>query len=135
MRLIYVNKVGDEWNNKTRYEFIFANNIAGVDGENWDIYPASGNPEPPDEKYVDKVGSVVTDAFSLICIQYSDTFSVWDAVDGVIALAWEDIREYELYPENRLKFFYGEDISSVTEKLYERDIIIDYKFDKNEATR
>jgi hypothetical protein len=69
----------------------------------------------------------------LICIQDSDTFSVWDSVDGVVAMAWEDITEYDEYPENRLKFFFGDDLKSVNDKLYAKDIIIEWKYKKNDV--
>ena len=60
-------------------------------------------------------------------VQKSDTFAVWDAVDGIIALAWEDISDYDEYPDSRLYFKFGEDIKSVEDKLYEKDIILKYK--------
>lgn len=132
MKLIYINKVGIDWGGKTIYEFIFSDSTEGVDGEYWDTYPASGQPQPPDKQFIDAVGRIETDDFELICIQESDTFSVWDAVDGVVAMAWEDITEYEEYPENRLKFFFGDNLSTIKDKLYAKDITIDWKFKKNE---
>jgi hypothetical protein len=59
-------------------------------------------------------------------VQQSDTFSVWDAVDGVIALGWENIDEYDEYPEIRLWFKFGEEIKTVNDKLYEKDIVLEY---------
>lgn len=135
MKLIYINKVGKDWDGNTMYEFIFSNTTEGVDGEYWDTYPASGQPEPPDKQYIDAVGRIETDEFSLVCIQDSDTFSVWDSVDGVVAMAWEDITEYDEYPENRLKFFFGDDLKSVNDKLYAKDIIIEWKYKKNEVLK
>lgn len=135
MKLIYINKVGKDWDGNTMYEFIFSNTTEGVDGEYWDTYPASGQPEPPDKQYIDAVGRIETDEFSLVCIQDSDTFSVWDSVDGVVAMAWEDITDYDEYPENRLKFFFGDDLKSVNDKLYAKDIIIEWKYKKNEVLK
>lgn len=135
MKLIYINKVGKDWDGNTMYEFIFSDTTEGVDGEYWDTYPASGQPEPPDKQYIDAVGRIETDEFSLVCIQDSDTFSVWDSVDGVVAMAWEDITEYDEYPENRLKFFFGDDLKSVNDKLYAKDIIIEWKYKKNEVLK
>ena len=134
MKLIYVRMIGNRWDGKNVYEFIFSENIDNVDGEGWDDYPASvGNPEPPEDTYVDKVGRIETDEFTLNLIVESDTFAVWDGVDGVVALAWEDITECETYPENRLKFFYGDELQAVNDQLYEKDIIIEWKYDsKNE---
>ena len=59
-------------------------------------------------------------------VQNSDTFAVWDAVDGVIALAWENINAYDSYPDKRLCFKFGEKIKEVEEKLYEKDLILNY---------
>jgi hypothetical protein len=53
---------------------------------------------------------------------------MWDAVDGVVALAWENMEGYDDYPEKWLFFSFGEDIESVNDKLYERDMVL--KFDK-----
>jgi len=133
MKLIFIRNVGELFDGKFVYEFIFAEKIEGIDGEGWDAYPASGNPEPPEKGYIDKVGRFETDEFSLMCIQNSDTFAVWDAVDGVVALAWEDITEgYDEYPDNRIKFFYGDDLEKVTDLLYSRDIIIEWKYDSKD---
>ena len=63
---------------------------------------------------------------NLDVVQNSDTFAVWDAVDGVIALAWENVNAYESYPEKRLCFRFGEAIGDVEEKLYEKDLILKY---------
>ena len=46
-----------------------------------------------------------------------------------IALGWETYEEdYENGEEERLVFHFGEDLKSVNDKLYARDIIL--KFDK-----
>jgi hypothetical protein len=126
MFLIYINKVGKDWEGNYYYEFLFSKNIDNVDGENWDSYPASGNPEPPNIKHVDKVGKITTDYVKLDLIQYSDSFSVWDAIDGIIALGWENIDDYTEVPEYRVFFKFGEKIEVVEEKLHEKGLIINY---------
>ena len=45
--LVYVNRVGKDYKGNILFEFIFSNTIENVDGENWDMVPASGRPEPP----------------------------------------------------------------------------------------
>tara|TARA_R110002050_G_scaffold79261_11_gene169401 strand:- start:8831 stop:9235 length:405 start_codon:yes stop_codon:yes gene_type:complete len=124
--LVYINKVGTNWVGDYAYEFLFSNTIENIDGEDWDSYPASGKPTPPKSDMIVKVGRVTTE-LKLNVIQDSDTFSVWDAVDGIIALGWEDISEYEEYPEKRLYFKFGEVISNVDDSLYEHDIVLEYK--------
>lgn len=124
--LIYVNELGEDWKGDLIYEFIFSNTTENVEGEDWDVYPASGQPEPPKVSFVKRVGKLES-KFKLSLIQNSDTFAVWDAIDGVIALAWEDISEYEEYPDKRIAFHFGELLSEVEGKLYEKDLILEYK--------
>jgi hypothetical protein len=49
-----------------------------------------------------------------------------DAMDGVVALGWE-IEDYE--ENNRLVFRFGEEETAVKDKLYEKDIVLE--FEKN----
>ena len=123
--LIYINSVGKDCQGNYLYEFLYSNTIKDVDGEDWDAVPASNRPEPPREEFVKKVGKLTTNV-KLSLVQQSDTFSVWDAVDGVIALGWENIDEYDEYPEIRLWFKFGEEIKIVNDKLYEKDIVLEY---------
>jgi len=124
--LIYVNELGEDWKGDLIYEFIFSDTTENVEGEDWDLYPASGQPEPPKTHFVRRVGKLES-KFRLSLIQNSDTFAVWDAVDGVIALAWENISEYEEYPDKRIAFHFGEVLGDVEGKLYEKDLILEYK--------
>jgi len=123
--LIYINMVGKDYKGNLIYEFIFSDTIKDVDGEEWDTFPASGRPEPPHNIFIKKVGRLESE-LKLDVIQNSDTFAVWDAIDGVIALAWENINSYDSYPEKRLCFKFGEPIEDVEAKLYENDIILKY---------
>jgi hypothetical protein len=128
--LIYINKIGQNWKGEYLYEFIFADNIKDVDGEGWDAYPASSTPEPPETKYIQEVGTLKA-TLNLDVIQDSQSFAVWDAVDGIIALAWENLDNYEEYPDSRLSFNFGAEKNKVTETLYEKDLFL--KFEKTNA--
>lgn len=123
--LIYINNVGKDWQGNHLYEFLYSNKNKDVDGDDWDAVPASGRPAPPYEEFVKKVGTLTT-KIKLSLVQESDTFSVWDAVDGIIALGWENIDEYDEYPEIRLWFKFGEEFEAVNDKLYEKDIVLEY---------
>lgn len=123
--LVYVNKIGSDWTENHLYEFLFSNSIDNIDGDDWDAYPASGQPSPPDRGFIKRVGRLTSDLkFKLV--QESNSFAVWDAVDGIISLAWEDIDDYNEYPEKRIAFHFGEEIKSVEDKLYEHDLILEY---------
>jgi hypothetical protein len=123
--LIYVNKIGKDYKGNYVYEFIFSDTTKDVDGEFWDEVPASGRPEPPHEILIKTVGRLESE-LNLDLIQNSSEFAVWDSVDGVIPLAWENINAYDAYPEKRLHFHFGLPISEVEEKLYEKDLILKY---------
>jgi hypothetical protein len=121
--LIYVNYVGKSYKGNHIYEFIFSDTLEGIDGEEWDTFPASGRPEPPHDIFI-KCVKKLDSKLKLDVVQNSDTFAVWDAVDGVIALAWENVNTYDSYPEHRLCFKFGESINEVEDKLYEKDLML-----------
>ena len=125
MKLVYINKVGQNWKGNFIYEFLFSDILKKIDGEGWESYPASNNPQPPDEKFINKTGALVTE-MKLEIVQESDSFAMWDAVDGIIALAWENLEGYDEYPESRLFFSFGEEIKSIESKLYEKDLVLNY---------
>jgi hypothetical protein len=126
MKLVYINKIGKNWEGDYMYEFLFTKSTENIDGEDWDSVPASGKPQPPNSEFVDLVGKLTTDIlFDLV--QESDTFAVWDAVDGIISLGWEDISVYDEYPSVRLHFPFGLSKDDVDSTLYQRDLVLEYK--------
>jgi hypothetical protein len=129
--LVYINYVGKDYKGNMLYEFIFSDSPDNVDGDDWDTFPASGRPEPPYDNFIKKVGRLESE-LPLDVIQNSDTFAVWDAVDGVIALGWENINAYDAYPEKRLCFRFGESLKEVEAKLYEKDLILNYNIKNHE---
>jgi len=125
MNLVYINKIGQNWKGNYIYEFLFSDTLEDIDGEGWDSYPSSGNPEPPEGRFVKETGMLDT-TLKLDLVQESDSFAMWDAVDGIVSMAWENMEGYDEYPEKRLFFAFGEDIESVNDKLYEKDIVLNY---------
>lgn len=129
--LIYINVLGNDWKDELIYEFIFSDTTDDVDGDDWDEYPAAGLPSPPRKDLIKAVGQLTVTNLNLDVVQNSDTFAVWDAVDGVISLAWENLSKYDEYPESRLYFKFGQPIKSVEDILYERDLVLEYKYKSN----
>jgi len=125
MRLVYVNELGPNFKGNYVYEFIFSSN-KDVWGEEWESSPANRKPLPPDIKYIEKVGVFSKESIEFELVQNSDYFSFIDAIDDVIALAWEkEIEEgVEISIEKRLVFRFGETKESVNDKLYARDLIL-----------
>jgi len=124
--LIYVHEIGFDYKDKYFYEFIFSDTIDKIDGEGWDSYPASGNPEPPNMDLIKQVGKI-SGLYRLTVAQNNEQFSMWDSIDGIIPLAWENINGLDDYPDKRLVFPFGMPIKDVEATLYEKDIIIEYE--------
>jgi hypothetical protein len=123
MHLIYVNEIGSDYKGEKQYEFIFSESTE-IDMGEWFIIPASSTNQTksPDIEYVDLVGLLKNTNLKLELVQDSDYFGVIDAVDGVIALAWEKFdfdNEFE-----RLTFKFGESIESVNKKLKVRGFVL-----------
>ena len=126
--------VGKDYKENYLYEFIFSDSTKNIDGEEWDTFPASGRPHAPHDNFIRKVGKLESQ-LKLDVIQNSDTFAVWDAIDGVIALAWENIDANESYPEKRLCFKFGDTDKNVEAKLYEKDLILNYNTKSHETQK
>jgi hypothetical protein len=122
--LIYVNGLGPNYRGDNMYEFIFGKNL-DVWGEKWDSKPASGYPEPPEIDYVTRVGTLRNTSMDLELIQKSDYMGMTDAMEDIIALAWETDESSE--NQIRLVFRFGEAENKVMDKLYERDLILEFE--------
>jgi hypothetical protein len=133
MRLVYIHEIGENHKDEYLYEFIFSDNIniENTEGDNWDIFPANSKPSPPYDEYITEVG-LLKSKLKLEVVQKSKQFGMSDAIDGVIALAWEDIEGYETYPKERLNFKFGDDKKSVERSIYNRGEYL--KFDNYEKT-
>jgi hypothetical protein len=125
--LIYVNGLGPDYKGNNLYEFIFSDEMTDVWGPSWDSYPSNGYPSPPDLKHIKKVGTLKNTDLKFELIQNSDYLGMSDAMDGVIALSWEV--DEDGYKNGRLVFRFGEDEKEVKNKLYERDLVLE--FEKN----
>lgn len=120
--LVFISYIGKDYKGNHIYDFIYSDEKTGIDGEDWDACPAGGRPTAPNENYIKKVNRLESEIkFDLV--MDDSRFAFWDAVDGIIAIAWENIDNYELYPENRLFFVYGEAEEKVNEKMYEYDLV------------
>ena len=123
MHLIYVNEIGSDYKGQKQYEFIFSTSTE-IDMDEWFTIPASLEvlSKSPDVEYVDTVGLLKDTDLQLELVQDSDYFGVIDAVDGVVALAWEkfDIDS----DEERLTFKFGESFDNVVKKLKFRSYLL-----------
>jgi hypothetical protein len=123
MKLIFVNGLGPNYKGDIIYDFIFSDDL-DVWGDSWESKPSNGYPLPPEIKYIKKVGVLKNTDVKLELIQNSDFFSMIDAIDDVVALAWES-EEFE--GRKRLVFRFGESEQVIKDKLYERDLILEFE--------
>jgi hypothetical protein len=121
--LIYVNGLGPNYKGDNLYEFIFSDE-KDVWGESWESKPCNGYPTPPELKYIKKVGVLRNTDIKLELIQNSDFFCMIDALDDVVALSWEAEDENI---KTRLVFKFGETEEEIKNKLYERDLILEFE--------
>jgi hypothetical protein len=123
MHLIYVNEIGSDYKGQKQYEFIFSKSTE-IDMDEWFIIPSSASslPKSPEVEYVDLVGLLKNTELHLELVQDSDYFGVIDAVDGVVAMAWE---KFDVNSDTeRLTFKFGESLESVTKKLKQREYLL-----------
>lgn len=126
--LIYVNELGPNYKGDNIYEFVFSDTKEKIWGENWESKPSNGYPLPPELEHIKKVGVLKNNKITMSVVQNSDFFSMIDAIDGVIALAWENESDDIDFDYNaRLVFRFGDNEKSVKDKLYERDIVLEFE--------
>jgi hypothetical protein len=122
-KLIYVNGLGPNYKGDNLYEFIFSDNL-DVWGDSWESKPSNGYPSPPEIQYIKKVGVLRNTDVKLELIQNSDFFCMIDAMDDVVALAWETD---EVENQKRMVFRFGVSEQEIKDKLYERDLILEFE--------
>jgi hypothetical protein len=126
--LIYVNELGPNYKGDNIYEFIFSDTLEKIWGDNWESKPSNGYPIPPDLEFIRKVGTLKNNQVTLSVIQNSDYFSMMDSMDGVIAMAWEnESDDVDFDHQKRLVFRFGDEETTVKDKLYERDIVLEFE--------
>jgi len=128
IHLVYVNGLGPNYKGDNMYEFIFSDDIKKVWGDGWDSKPSNGYPKPPEMEFIKKVGLLKNTSLEFELVQNSDFFSFMDSMDDVVSLAWEKENDYvDFTTTKRLVFRFGESEQEVKDKLYERDIVLEFE--------
>ena len=139
LHLVYIEPVGINSYDMFEYDFLFSETPDIVWGEDWaEQCPlACENMRPADDMIatIKRLSTIIP--FGLA--QRNTCFSMQDCIDGVIALAWEDLSDYDEYPEPRLIFQFGESFEEVEDKLARRsqffsNKVIAKKEDENDGT-
>lgn len=125
VKLGFIHLIGEETDGYYRYQFIFTNNIDEFWGENFDQKPCClVNGLMPSEEYIYEV-HIVKMKIKLDLIQDNCCFGFQDCTDGIIALAWENMDDYDEYPEEgRIFFKFGETLEEVENKLAIKNVLM-----------
>ena len=125
LNLCFIRLIGEENDGYYRYEFIFTNDIDSAYGENFEQKPAClVNDLMISDEYITEI-HIVKMKIKLDLIQNNCCFAVSDAIDGIVAIAWENMDGYDEYPEDgRIFFKFGETFEEVENKLAMKNILM-----------
>lgn len=127
--LTYIYLSGSNWgSDKYTYQLLFStkDKFDNFDDDSWGFYPATGRPNPPSSEEIVSVVTITTE-IDLILAQNSKLYRMYDAIDGITPLGYENIDNYDVYPEIRLVLNFGDDINHVLDELNKFGIIPDVK--------
>lgn len=124
-KVVYVSLIGKDASGLNIYNIFVSQNTEDVFSEGWGEKPASNIKNDIlmiDNDMFDYIKEIRTDII-LDLAQDNTCFSMQDARDNIVALAYENIDEYEEYPENgRIVIHFGDMLSDVEKMLAKRDI-------------
>lgn len=121
LKLIYIHNLGLTAENKFHYHFYFVDETLTLCNENWkeNIAGLFNDKFIPSENTI--TYSLITQ-IPLALITNNLCLGMKHAIDNIIALAWEDISDYDEYPEEgRLFFYYGDSLNKVNELLLNKN--------------
>jgi hypothetical protein len=116
--LAFIKPISKNNDGTFEYDFFFTTTPEYVWGQDWDVNsPASNDNLTPDSTTYNEVKRVTTN-LPLKTLGETTCYSMEYATYGVMALAWIDIENLDVYPEHgRLTMYFGETESEIKEKL------------------
>lgn len=124
--LVFVKLLGREEDGKYRYEFFFSDEKICPFNDDEDVDSICGllNDFEIDLNKIKKI-CIVKTTIEFDLIQDNRCFSFKQAMDGVVSLCFENIDDYDEYPEDgRLVFMFGEPLEEVQRKLALKNILM-----------
>ena len=126
--LVYINPLNTDYRNRFVYEFIFSTTTDIEVGEEWSTSGPVNTATPPDPKYANYVGVFrAPEEHELSLLLDNEHFTMYDGVEGVVALGWESEVDFE-FDRDRLVFKYGDTLDSVQKQL--RTVDLGFYFSK-----
>ena len=116
--LVYVKPICINTDKTYEYDFFFSETPDFVWGPFWDVNsPANNGDITPDSTTYSKIKRVKTN-LPLKTLEETTCYSMEYATYGIMALAWIDIENLDIYPEyGRLTMYFGEKENEICEKL------------------
>lgn len=124
--LCWINLIGEDIDGIFTYEFLFTSDPDTFWNDDFEVKPIGlcSNIEINEETY--DLKRIVKTEIKLDLIQNNCCFSMQDCMDLIVAIAWENIDEYNEYPENgRLILNYADNYHKVEAKLAEKNILFE----------
>lgn len=124
-KVVYVINVGVDVDGMNIYQFLLSDNTEDTFSEGWGEKPAGNIGKDIlmiDDSMYEYVKELRTD-MKLDLAQDNSCFSMQDCRDNIIPIAYENIDEYEEYPEEgRIVVHFGDAIDDVEKMLARRDM-------------
>ena len=129
LKVVYIIFVGVDTDGKNIYQFLVSQDSEDTFSEGWEEQPAGiirNETLMIDESQYEYVKELKTD-ITLKLAQDNYCFSLQDMRDSIVAMAYEDISEYEEYPEPcRIVIHFGDSLADVEKMLAKRDMSMKY---------
>ena len=128
-KVVYVQFVGKDADDLNIYQFLLSSNEEDIFAEGWGEKPASNVSNSilliDADQYQYK--KELKTELILDSAQDNTCFSMQDCRDNIVALAYENIDEYEEYPDDgRIVIHFGEPIDEVEKKFAKRDMYLKF---------
>lgn len=123
LSLVYITREGEKYTGEETFNLFFSDTPETVIGDYWDTI-CMDMVGIPDKKYIKKVYTLDIKDIEIGLLCEDEHWRYLDGVYGLTSIAYEfisDYKEYEIINGdldlNLLKFFYGDSLESVKEKL------------------
>ena len=124
-KLVFIKYIGKEEDGYNRYEFFFSDNIKHCRINNDDCICGLANGIYPESIGNDFEKHIVKTKVNFDLLQDNCCFTYFDGEIGVVAIAIENLDDYDEYPtDGRLIFMYGDDYDDIEDKLGKKRIIM-----------
>lgn len=128
-KVVYINYVGKDIDNLNVYQFLLSADTENTFSDGWGEKPSaniSNDILMIDSDMYEYVKELKTD-IKLDLAQDNSCFSMQDCRDNIIALAYENIDEYDEYPEDgRIVIHFGDTIDKVESSLSKRGLSLKF---------